>query len=270
MSPRLVNYFDGAAGIVRRDWITFKSYKMQLFSVPLGMFVSLCLFYYVSRMITVSAYGSSDTYFAFIVVGMLIVTVLQSTLLVATGVRGELVSGTFERMLLSPFGSVAGVASMMLFPFVSSMVTATIVLLMATVIFGLPVQWSTAILAYPIAALGAGSFAALGMIFAATVLIFKRTVAGAGLLLTLISFTSGVYFPIALLPNWLEWVSRVQPFTPSIQLMRHVLVGAALPDSAWVLVAKVAGFVIVMVPLGLVSVSVATRLGQRTGTIIEY
>jgi len=263
-------YYDAMAAIVRRDWTTYKSYRTQVISAPFSLFISMCLFYYVSRLVQVSAYGDPDQYFSFIVIGLLTMMVLQSTLMVAGAVRSELVAGTFERMLLSPFGSAAGVASMMLFPFVVSLVTTTISLLVAAAVFGLPVRWSTAALAYPVALLGAGAFGALGMFFAATGVVFKRMMAGAGLILTLISFTSGVYFPVTLLPDWIEWVSEVQPFTPSIQLFRHVLIGAPLPHSEWSVLLKVAAFVAVMVPLGLLALRGATRLGQRTGTIIEY
>jgi ABC-type polysaccharide/polyol phosphate export permease len=108
------------------------------------------------------------------------------------------------------------------------------------------------------------------MLFAATVLIFKRMMAGAGLLLTLISFTSGVYFPVALLPDWIEWFSDVQPFTPSIQLLRHVLIDAEVTGDPSTLVLKVAAFVVLMIPAGYLALRAATRVGQRTGTIIEY
>jgi ABC-2 type transport system permease protein len=263
-------YWDAAVAIVRRDWTTYTSYRTQLMTVPLTVFVSMCLFYYVSRLVQVSAYGDADQYFSFIVVGMLTLMVLQSTLMVAANVRSELVAGTFERMVLSPFGSAAGVASMMLFPFLVSLVTTTISLFAAAAVFGLPVQWSTAWLAYPVALLGAGTFAAVGMLFAASVLLFKRMMAGAGLLLALISFTSGVYFPVALLPGWVEWASEVQPFTPAIQLLRHVLIDAPVAIDPWMHVLKIAGFVAVMIPLGFVAVRGATRLGQRSGTIIEY
>lgn len=263
-------YWDAAVAILRRDWTTYKSYSAQLITVPITMFVGMCLFYYVSRLVQVSAYGDPDRYFSFVVVGMLTLMVLQSTLMVATSVRSELVAGTFERLVLSPFGSAAGVASMMLFPFVVSVVTATISMLVAAAVFGLPLQWSTAWLAYPVALLGAGTFAALGMLFAATVMIFKRMVAGAGLLLTLISFTSGVYFPVTLLPDWIEWFSDVQPFTPAIELFRHVLLDAPVTPDPWTLGLKIAAFVAVMIPVGFLGLRGATRLGQRTGTIIEY
>jgi ABC-2 type transport system permease protein len=266
----VTGYYDAAAAIIRRDWTTYKSYRTQLIAGPFSLFISMCLFYYVSRLVQLSSYGDADQYFSFIVVGLLTLMVLQSTLMVAGSVRSELVAGTFERMLLSPFGSAAGVASMMLFPFVVSILSATIVLLVASAVFGLPVVWSTAPLAYPVALLGSGAFAALGMFFAASVLIFKRMMAGAGLLLTLISFTSGVYFPVTLLPNWIEWVSEVQPFTPSIQLLRHVLIGAELAHDPWLVALKIAGFVVLMVPAGFFALRAATRIGQRTGTIIEY
>lgn len=265
-----IAYLDAATAIIRRDWTTYKSYRTQLLTGPISLFISMCLFYYVSRLIEVSAYGDSDQYFSFIVIGMLILMVLQSTLMVASSVRSELVAGTFERLILSPFGSAAGVASMMIFPFLIAILTATVVLLVAAAVFGLPIDWSAAPLAYPVALLGGGCFAALAMLFAASVLVFKRMMSGAGLLLMLIAFTSGVYFPVTLLPDWIEWVSNVQPFTPAIQVMRHVLIGADLASDPWMLILKITAFVIVMIPAGFVALHAATRMGQRTGTIIEY
>jgi ABC-2 type transport system permease protein len=263
-------YADAARALLKRDWMTFTSYRTQLISMIVGMLTSLALFYFLSRLVQVSSFPSPDAYFAYAVVGMVIIQVLQSSLGVAGVLRSELVAGTFERMLLSPFGAVAGVASMMIFPFVLSLFSALLLLTLAAIVFGVPVQWETAWLAAPIAVLGTGTFAAFGMLFAATTIVFKRAVGGVGLVMTLITLTSGLYFPIALLPGWLSWMSAVQPFTPAVNLLRNVLVGTPLTESAGFEVAKMAGFLVVMVPLAVLALRGGIRLGQRRGTIIEY
>jgi ABC-type polysaccharide/polyol phosphate export permease len=263
-------YLDAAGGLLRRDWMTFTSYRTQLFSLIIGLLTNLALFYFMSRLVRVAAFPTPESYFAFAVVGMVIVQVLQSTLGVATALRGELLTGTFERLLLSPFGAVAGVASMMLFPFVVSLLSAFLLLALATIVFGVPIQWSTAGLAVPISILGTGTFASFGMLFAAVTIVFKRAVGGLGLLLTAITLTSGLYFPVALLPGYLQWLSSVQPFTPAVNLLRNVLVGTPLEDSAWVEVARIAGFLVVLVPLSVIALQAGIRLAQKRGTIIEY
>jgi ABC-type polysaccharide/polyol phosphate export permease len=261
---------DAAIGLMKRDWLTFASYRTQLASMIFGMFTSLTLYYFLSRLVHVSTFKSSDDYFAFVVVGMVIVQVLQSTIGIAATLRGELVAGTFERLVLSPFGAVAAMVAMMVFPFVMALLSSVIMLVLATTVFGVHLRADTAVLALPIALLGTGVFTAFGMLLAAVTIVFKRAVGGLGLVLTLVSLTSGLYFPIALLPAWLQWVSTAQPFTPAVDLLRNVLVGTPLQGGATSDLAKMIGFLVVTIPLGLVALNVGLRTAQRRGTIMEY
>ena len=159
---------------------------------------------------------------------------------------------------------------MMIFPFCVSFVSALITLAIAVTVFGLHVHWQTAPLAIPIALLGTGAFTAFGLLFASSAVVFKRVVGGAGLMMTGVALVSGLYFPIALLPGWLRWFSNVQPFTPTVELLRHLLVQTPLSHSVFTDLAKIIGFVIICLPLGVVLLGQAMRLGQRRGTIIEY
>jgi ABC-2 type transport system permease protein len=263
-------YRDAARGIVARDWIVFKSYRMQFFGQIMSVFMGLALFYFLSHLVSVRSFGSHSDYFAYVVLGMIMVEVLQSTMMVATGLQGELVAGTFERVLLSPFGGVAAILSMMIFPFFSACVSALLTLLFAVVVFGLRIHWATAPVAIPIAMLGTGAFTAFGLLFACSAVLFKRVVGGAGLMLSGIALVSGLYFPIALLPAWLKWFSSVQPFTPTVELLRHMLVQTPLSGSILADLAKIVGFVIVCLPVSVLLLAQAMRIGQRRGTIIEY
>jgi ABC-type multidrug transport system permease subunit len=263
-------YLDAAGGMIARDWLLFTSYRAQLVSMFLNVFTGLALFYFLSRLIRVSSLGTSDQYFAYVVVGMVILEVLQSTFGVSATLRGELLSGTFERLILSPFGAIAAMIATMVFPFISSLIMSGVLLAVATLVFGVPIHWATAPWAIPIALLGTAAFAAFGMLMTAATLVFKRAISGVGLLVTLITLTSGIYFPIALLPHWIQWFSHVQPFTPSVELLRHALVNTPMHDPVWVGVAKLAGFGVVMLPLSYAALRIGLRIGQRRGTIIEY
>ncbi len=264
-------YRDAALGFMARDWTVFKSYRMQFFGQIASLFMGLALFYFLSRLLSVKSFGSHSKYFAYVVLGMIVVQVLQSTMAVATGLRGELVAGTFERILLSPFGGVAAVLSMMILPFCMSFVSAIITLFFGAVVFGLQIHWATAALAVPVAMLGTGAFTAFGLIFACSAILWEQVVGGAGLMMSGIALVSGLYFPIALLPAWLKWFSSVQPFTPTVELLRHTLVRTPLTESS-VLgdLAKIVGFVVVFLPISVLLLGRAMRIGQRRGTIIEY
>src|SRR3954462_11176844 len=105
----MINWFDATVGVVRRDALMFLSYRTVVFTQILALLFNLTLFYFISRMVRVESLGSSDAYFAFVVVGLVIMQVLVATLGTPPGtVRQELVAGPLERFVVSPFGAVNG------------------------------------------------------------------------------------------------------------------------------------------------------------------
>ena len=77
------------------------------------------------------------------------------------------------------------------------------------------------------ALVGAMALGAIALLFAAMVVRYKQA-PGAAYVLAAISLVAGFYFPPSLLPWWLGWASDVQPFTPAVDLLRHLLVGQPL------------------------------------------
>ena len=267
----LAGVVSAAAAICKRDMLLFASYRTRLLTTFFATAVSLTLFYYVSRMVSSRVVGTADEYYAFVVVGLIIFAVLTSTLSTPVAMlRSELQAGTFERMVVSPFGPVRAIASLLLFPLLLALATALFSLVFAGVVFHLHLHWATVPLAVPAALFGAIAFAPFGIAMAAAVVTFKQTNAGAAFVITAVSLLAGVYFPVALLPGWLRWASDVQPFTPAVDLLRHLLVATPLHDGPWVELAKLAGFTVVTIPLSLFLLRAAVRHGRRRGTIIEY
>jgi ABC-2 type transport system permease protein len=85
-----------------------------------------------------------------------------------------------------------------------------------------------------------------------------------------ISLVGGLYFPVALLPSWIQWASKVQPFTPAVNLMREVLLGLPMPEPAWLAVTKLVLFAAIFLPISLWALNKAVRISTRRGTMIEY
>ena len=265
------SYAGAAAALVKRDALIFASYRTRFVTQFLNAAFTLTLFYFVSRLVRVQPFGSPDDYYAFAVVGLVILQVITATLLTTSStVRQELVAGTFERLVVSPFGAIGGILAMTVFPVVMALVTGIAMLTFAGLVFGLPIEPLTAPLAIPVGLLGALSFAPFALLVGAAVLAFKQAVSGVGYLLAGFAIVAGVYFPVSLLPEWIRWASDVQPFTPAVDLMRHLLVGTELKESAWWELARLAGFAAVLLPPAVWTLSRALRFGQRRGTITEY
>jgi ABC-2 type transport system permease protein len=267
---RYLAYLDACRAIVRRDAMVFMSYRSAAIGQVFSILFSLVLFYYVSRLVQVEAFGSPDGYFAFVVVGMVIFQVLQSTLELSAKIRAELLAGTFERVVVSPLGAVGGIVAMIVFPFLLALVMALVTLVMGSVLFGIAIQWDTAGLAVPVAAIGSLSFTAVGLLFVAVVLLVKQVGSGVGFVTAGIAIISGLYFPVSLLPDWIQWTANIQPFTPAVDLLRHLLIGLPMRGSPWTAVLKLVLFAVVLLPAALWAVRASVLRARRTGTIIEY
>ncbi|HSR95407.1 MAG TPA: ABC transporter permease [Solirubrobacterales bacterium] len=271
MKETVSAYTGAAAAIVRRDFLLMTSYRFRFFTQLLTAFFSLTLFYYISRLVNVGGGVSSDEYYAFAVTGLMTLQVINSTLSTPSiTLRQELVAGTFEKVALSPFGSVAGIISMMLFPLLYTMVVVVLMLGFAGLVFGLALQWSTAALSIPAGFLGALAFMPFGVLMIAGVLVAKQAMSGTNWVVAGISLVGGLYFPVALLPSWIQWASKVQPFTPAVNLMREVLLGLPMPEPAWLAVTKLFLFAAIFLPISLWALNKAVRISTRRGTMIEY
>jgi ABC-2 type transport system permease protein len=268
---RIIDVWTAAVAIVTRDWVLFRSYGVRFVTELIGGLFALLLFYYLSQIVSSSAFATSGDYFAFAVVGLIVMQTLATTVTaVPIGVRQELVAGTLERLVLSPFGVVGAVTAMLAFPFLLSFVRGAVTLTISYVVFEMPVEWPTVPLAIPVALVGALAFAPFALLIAAAVLTVKQAGAGSGFVVSLIALTSGFFFPVALLPDWLEWASEVQPFTPTLNLLRNLLVGTPLEGSAWGALARVIAFALVLMPLAVWVLSASVQFAQRRGTITEY
>lgn len=263
-------WLDAMMAIVRRDAILFLSYRAQFVSQVLTPLFSLTVFYYISQILTSNTINSPGGYFGFVVIGLVIVQILTISIgIMPVTVRQELVSGTIERSLVSAHGPVNGILGSMLFPLINALLSGTLMLILAAVIFGLPLA-TTAGLAVPIALLGTLAFMPFAVMLVAMVMAFKQVSNASGFLVTAIAIVGGLYFPIALLPGWIQWASDVQPFTPATDLLRHLLVGAPLVHPFAIELLKLIAFAAVLLPVAFYLLKKAIRYGQRAGTIAEY
>jgi ABC-2 type transport system permease protein len=256
--------------VVRRDLAIFLSYRTRVVSQAMSGLFSLALFYYVSRLVRVSGFGSPDRYFAFVVVGLSLLGVIYSCFATPGLVRQELVAGTLERLVLSPFGAVRAIIAMTVFPLLYAALLATLSLGLACAVFGLRLHWSSVPLGFPVMALALLAFLPFGLLFAALTVVVKQENVGTSWLVAGLSLLGGLYFPIALLPHWLQVAGKLQPFTPATDAFRHLLVNTPTSEPLQLSLLKLALFAASLLPISIFALSAAVRLGQRRATIIEY
>jgi ABC-2 type transport system permease protein len=256
--------------VLRRDLHVYLSYRTRIVSQLLTSVFSITLFYYVSKLVHISGFTTPGSYFGFVVVGIALIGVIYSCFSIPELLRQELIAGTFDRLLLSPFGAVRSVIAMTLFPLLNAFFLASLTLGLACVLYGLKLHWSTVPLSVPAMGLALLAFLPFGLLFAALTVVIKQGSVGTSWVIALLTIVGGLYFPIDLLPHWVQTASQLQPFTPATNVLRHFLVNSPVTGPLGTALLKLAGFAAVLLPISLLILARAIRFGQRRGTIIEY
>lgn len=263
-------YGQAGLAVLGRDLRVFLTYRSRVVAQLIAVLATITLFYYVSRLVNVERFPTPDDYFAYAVVGIVILRSLVSAYgTFGANLRQELVAGTFERMATSPIGGTAGTVALTIFPFSLSIATGGLTIALAAALFGVPLAWATVALALPVAILAVLAFVPFALLIGAVGIATKQT-AGASLFIVLISFVSGALFPVELLPGWISWAADVQPFTPAVDLLRHVIVGTPLEDPLGLTLLKIVGFIAVLLPLSILAIRRSIEYGRRRATLIEY
>src|SRR5579875_3656800 len=264
-----MRYGAGVLATMRRDLRVFLSYRMRLVSQLLTTFFALTMFFFLSKLMRADAVGRHGAYYVFVVVGIVTVGLLEEAVGLAQLVRMELIAGNFERILISPFGPVAGILSMAAFPIASALVFAGITLGLAAGLYDMPIRLSGLPVALLVELLAAVAFAAIGLLFVSTLIAFKSAM-GVLWVISGLALLGGAYFPISLFPGWIHWAADVQPLTPALDLLRHSLVGTRLAAPAWLDLVMLLAFAAVLMPLATAGLWQAIQVSRRRGTIMEY
>ncbi len=263
------------SAFVRRDFIVAWSYRFAFVTDALGLLLQALLFYFVGLLVDESKLpeigGSPVSYMQFVVIGIALAAFVQIGLgRVSAAMRQEQMLGTLESILATPtspstiqLGSV--VYDLIYVPLRTGIFLALVAIgfdldfnlaglppAMLVVLFFIPFVWG------------------LGLISAAGTLTFRAGSTGVGFAIMIMTLASGAYFPLDLLPGWVETAASVNPMAIAINGMREPLLGSV----DW---GETLKQLLVLTPLALVSLGAgvlafrhALRRERRRGTLGLY
>ncbi|HEX6399512.1 MAG TPA: ABC transporter permease [Actinomycetota bacterium] len=258
----------------RRDFLTLWSYRLGFFSDWVNLALQVLILSFVGRLVAVDrlpTFGSvRPTYVEFAAVGIAVSSLLQANLArVTSAIRGEQLMGTLEFLFLTPTAPVTVLLGSVVYDMVYVPLRTFLLLILLTVF--LDVRFSLA--ALPSVAVVLLAFLpflwGVSWISAAGVLTFRRGSGIAGLGGALLVLTSGSYFPVTLLPSWLQAIARVNPITLAVDATREALLGGStvggVADAITILPVALAAL-----GLGVIALRLALRRERRRGTLGLY
>lgn len=218
--------------MLRRNLLHARRYPSLTLNVLLSPVVLLLLFVYVfgnvmSAGIT-GGHADRADYIAYLVPGILLMTVGGTALGTAVSVATDMTEGIIAR-----FRTMAISRASVLVGHVVGSVIQTLMALALVLGIGLaigfrpdatPLEWVAAAGLLALVSL-ALTWVAVGIGLASP---NPEGASNTGLPLMMLPFLSSAFVPVDAMPGWFRWFAEYQPFTPAIETLRGLLLGSGI------------------------------------------
>jgi len=166
----------------------------------------------------------NPNYFEFVAPGIMAMIVMTAVLTgLAASISREKEQGTLDGILISPINRLAIILGKALSQSIRGLVQGAIVLLLAFLLFGVTVHGNILLVAL-LLILGIFSFVGLGILVSAIATEQETATQLLFMFQFPMLFLSGVFFPIALMPNVMQKIAEAIPLTYAINAIRKVMV----------------------------------------------
>ena len=208
-----------------------------------------------------------------VVLYLLVGTLVWSYLAVVFDAIGEMIAwerweGTIEYTFMAPVSRLTHMIGTCLFAIVHGLLRTALILGIVGLFFQLDLSRANLFAAMTVLAVASISFMGLGIMVAVLPLLFTERgsqmiyIAQASLLLF-----SGVYYPVEVMPEWMQIVAKLSPATYALVAVRESLLQGRG-------IVELAGYILPLLVMGLLSIPVglkvfvtAERYAKRTGRL---
>ncbi len=176
--------------------------------------------------------------------------------------------GTIEYTFMAPLSRPIHLFGMGLFAIVYGVIRAIMLFAVVALFFHLELANANFVAALVVLIVASISFIGIGMMTAVLPLISpeKGTQLGfvaQGILLVV----SGVYYPVSVLPEWMQWLAKISPATYALDGIRDAIINGAGVSAMWPNIWPLLIIGVVSVPLGLEVFRRGERYAKRHGKL---
>jgi ABC-2 type transport system permease protein len=176
--------------------------------------------------------------------------------------------GTIEYTFMAPLSRPVHLTGMGLFAIVYGLLQSMLLFAVVAFFFDLSLPEANFAAALTVLAVASVSFVGIGMMTSVLPLISPEKGTQLGFIAQgLLLVVSGVYYPVSVLPEWMQWLSTISPATYALEGARDAILEgdglSALGDELWPLLLIGA----VSIPLGLAVFRLGERHAKRHGKL---
>jgi ABC-2 type transport system permease protein len=176
--------------------------------------------------------------------------------------------GTIEYTFMAPLSRAVHLGGMGLFAVLYGVVRTALLFVVVALFFGLHLaqaDFGTALLLLAVASI---SFVGVGMVTAVLPLISPEKGAQIGFIAQgLLLVVSGVYYPVSVMPQWMQWISTISPATYALHGIRLAVLDGGGVGAVWGDIWPLLLLGMVSIPLGLLVFRAGERYAKRHGKL---
>ena len=255
-----------------RDLLIASTYRTVFVLEAVEALFGAAMFYYVARFVDSPqlerALPQAGGYFAFSLVGFIFLDYLNVSLdTFDRSLQEARDSGTLEHLLVTQTTLPVLVAGSAIYPFIATTIRIAVYIAWGVLLFHFPLRAANwpGVAAMLVATLLA--FSSLGVLSASYLLLFKRGNPAKWFVIGISSVTSGMLFPVSILPNWLQFLARLNPVTYALDGMRAALLAGASFSALLYPLAVLLIFAAVLLPFSILIFSWALHQTKKNGTL---
>jgi len=256
----------GLYGVVERNLYLTKRYFLWDVAFLLWTIANTLTIVFISRGVNLPPAAQNELATKLLVGGVIWAFLGIIFEIVTETVAWERWEGTIEYTFMAPVSRPVHLIGMGVYAVIYGLVRAAAVFVAVVAFIGLHLPHANYGAAIELLAIASVSFIGVGMMTAVLPLISPEKGTQLGFVAQgLMLVVSGVYYPVSVLPHWMQWVAKISPATYALRGNRNqILHGAGL---AWADVWPLLVIGALSIPIGLVVFKAGERYAKKHGKL---
>ena len=176
--------------------------------------------------------------------------------------------GTIEYTFMAPLSRAVHLGGMGLFAVVYGVIRTALLFVVVALFFGLHFDHADFAAAFVLLAVASLSFVGIGMVTAVLPLISPEKGAQLGFIAQgFLLVVSGVYYPVSVMPHWMQWLATISPATYALRGIRAAVLDGAGVGARWGDLWPLLVLGAIAIPLGLAVFRAGERYAKRHGKL---
>ncbi|MCM8780519.1 MAG: ABC transporter permease [Candidatus Omnitrophica bacterium] len=264
-----------SVAFLKKDFLLESSYRISFLFNMFGVLMSVLGYFFIDKLFGQRIVGHLQefgvSYFSYVLLGMAFFNYIGVGLgSFSARIRAEQYMGTLEAILMTPTSGSVVLFSMALWNLFMATMDMVVYIILGASLFKIDFSHINIFSTVVTSILTLVCFSSLGIISASFIMVFKQGNPVGWVINQMEGLLGGVYFPITVLPSWLQIVAKFFPITYSIRAIQLAVYRGYSVIQLIKEIIFLSCFCILLLPLSLIFFRYALKKVKKQGSLAQY